>query len=132
VSLAKARAAIDRAQSHLHRVQSAWFDPADAETAVLFAFYAYENAIVAVAETKDIPWKKNHYDKADLASKLAADGIVTRDVGGLLRHLNAARKDVSYGEPGPELAAIDLEDLAAELEQFIDEVERLVSDAEEG
>lgn len=124
--------AIDKAQSHLHRVQSAWIDPQDAEAAVMFAFYAYENAIVAVAEVKGIPWKKNHYDKADLASKLAADGLVTRDVGALLRQLNEARKDVSYGEPGPELSSIDLEDLASELETFIDEIERLVSDAEEG
>lgn len=110
--LTKARAAINKAQSHLHRVQSSSFDPSDAEAAVMFAFYAYENAVVAVAEARSIPWKKNHYDKADLASRLAADGVVTRDVGDLLRHLNEARKDVSYGE-------------------FIEEVERLVSDAEE-
>ncbi len=76
-------------------------------------------------------WKKNHYDKAALAGKLAEQGIVSRDVGGLLIELNQARKDVSYGEPGPSLDAIDLEDLASDLETFIDEVEKIVDEIEE-
>lgn len=48
------------------------------------------------------------------------------DVGDLLEKLNDLRKDVQYGEPGPDLQALDLEELAADLELFIDEVERLV------
>jgi len=38
---------------------------------------------------------------------------------------------VAYGEPGPELEQMDLEDLAIELEQFLDEVERIIDAAEE-
>ncbi|HXH84017.1 MAG TPA: HEPN domain-containing protein [Candidatus Tectomicrobia bacterium] len=130
--MARARAALDKARSQLHRVQTASFEPQDPEEAVLFAFYAYENAVVALAEAKGIPWTKNHFDKARLASKLAREGIVTTDVGDQLRFLNEARKDVSYGEPGPDLSSIDLEDLSAGLEAFLDEVDRVVGDAEAG
>ena len=41
------------------------------------------------------------------------------------------RKDVAYGEPGSELEQMDLENLAIELEQFLDEVERIVDATEE-
>ena len=75
--------------------------------------------------------KKNHYEKADLASKLFRDAVVSRDVGALLRELNELRKDVSYDEPGPELEAVDLEGLAAELEAFVDEVEGILDGLEE-
>ena len=54
MGLRAARAALKRAQSQLERVQTAWFDPPDPVEAVTFAFYAYENAVVAVAEAKNI------------------------------------------------------------------------------
>ena len=56
---------------------------------------------------------------------------MSRDVGALLRELNELRKDVSYDEPGPELEAVDLEGLAAELEAFVDEVEGILDGLEE-
>ncbi len=44
----------------------------------------------------------------------------------IIENLNALRKDVQYGEPGPELAEIDLENLASELEKFIDEAANVI------
>ncbi len=125
-----ARAALKRAQSQLERVQTAWFDPSDPVEAVTFAFYAYENAVVAVAEARNIRWTKRHDEKADLAARLFHDGILSVDVEDRLRQLNAARKDVAYGEPGPELEQMNLEDLASELEEFVDEVERIIDATE--
>ena len=131
MGILEARAALKRAQSQLERVQTAWIDPPDPVEAVTFAFYAYENGVVAVAEAKKIRWTKNHYEKADLAARLFRDGILSRDVEDRLTQLNTVRKDVAYGEPGPELEQMDLEDLAIELEQFLDEVERIIDAAEE-
>jgi hypothetical protein len=45
--------------------------------------------------------------------------------------MNNLRKDVSYGEPGEELATADLEDIVSDLERFIDEVEIIVCTLEE-
>lgn len=122
----EAGAALERAKSQLERVQVAWLDPPDAVEAVTFAFYAYENAIVAVAEARGIRWTKNHAQKARLAGQLVQKKILSTDVEDRLILLNNLRKDVAYGEPGPELRELDLEDLAIELEEFIEEVERVV------
>ena len=48
-----------------------------------------------------------------------------------LTELNELKKDVSYGEPGGDLLQVDLEELVAELELFIDEVEEAIRAAEE-
>lgn len=130
MSLQGARRALKIAQRHLARVQVAWWDPPDPVEAVTFAFYAFENAVVAVAELHGRQWTKKHHEKADLAQRLFAEKLVSVDVSERLRGLNELRKDVAYDEPGPELAEIDLEDLAIELEKFIDEVARLVEAAE--
>ena len=103
MALREARAALKRAQSQLQRVQVAWLTPPDPEEAVTFAFYAYENAIVAIAEAKGIRWTKNHAEKARLAGQLFSDGILSINVEERLIQLNTLRKDVAYGEPGPEL-----------------------------
>ncbi len=111
-------------RKQLERVQTAAWDPADAVEAVTFAFYAYENGIVAVAEAKGIAWTKNHPDKAKVARQLVSRGILKTDVHDLLVKLNDLRKDVAYGEPGQDLEQLDLEDLATDLERFLDEVEQ--------
>lgn len=121
----EARSKLHIARSHLERVSVASWDPPDPEEAVTWAFYAYENAVVAAAEILGLPWEKNHYSKARLAKKLHEQGKVSRDLSSELLKLNDLRKDVAYGEPGPELEEIDLEDLAIELEKFVDEVEAL-------
>ena len=90
-------------------------------------FYAYENLIVAVAELNGIRWKRNHYDKADLAATLAQQGKLKKNVRDLILHLNDVRKDISYGEPGSDLRNEHLEQLVTNLEHMVDEVEELVS-----
>lgn len=125
----EARTALERAKSQLERVQSASWDPADPVEAVTWAFYAYENAIVAVAEAKGISWKKNHAEKARLAGQFSEKKILSTNVEDRLIELNDLRKDVAYGEPGPELEQLDLEDLAIDLEEFIEEVDRVANTA---
>jgi len=127
----EARAALKRAKSQLERVQVAWWDPPDPVEAVTWAFYAYENAIVAVAEAKSIRWEKSHAAKARLAGQFVQQGILSTDVEDRLIELNDLRKDVAYGESGPELEELDLEDLAIKLEEFLEEVEQVIDAVEE-
>ena len=119
MSLDQARSCLSRATSQLEKVQNA----ADAEDAVMWAFYAYENCVVALAEMHNRDWERNHYSKARLARVLFADGLTTRDVGDELEELNRLRKDVAYGEPGRELEEKDLEMLASQLEEFVEAVQ---------
>ena len=58
-----------------------------------------------------------------MARSLHADGLVSRDVGDMLEELNRLRMDVAYDEPGPELRDTDLEGLAGDLEEFMDEID---------
>jgi hypothetical protein len=81
---------------------------------------------VAVAECHLRKWKRNHYEKAELASQLAREGIIRTDVRETLLQLNNLRKDISYGEPGRELADADLDTLVADLGSFVEEVETIV------
>lgn len=130
MGLEEAQAKLELARSQLARVQSAAWDPTDPANAVTWAFYAYENAIVAVAEAKGIPWEKHHWHKAQLARRFADQGVLSTNVEDRLRELNDLRKDVAYGEPGPKLKELNLEDLSTDLEQFVEEVEKIL-DAEE-
>jgi len=126
MGLNEARAKLRLAKKHLGRVQTAYWDPKDPEGAVTWAFYAYENAVVAAAEAIGLPWKKTHPSKVEVAGLLHQRGMLSLDVGEKIALLNELRKDVEYGEPGPSLEEVDLEDLSTELEEFIEEVERLV------
>ncbi len=110
------------ARKHLDKVQTAAWEP-DPESAVTWAFYAYENCLAALAARYGRKLTKKHHEKAELARKLYADGLISRDVGDELEELNSLRKDVAYDEPGPELQERDLESLASELEEFITETE---------
>ena len=114
---------IARARRQLNRVQVASWDPQDHEQAVTWAFYAYENCVAALAERYSRRWAKNHREKAELARRLYDDGLVSRDVGDELEELNTLRKDIAYDDPGSNLLERDLEDLAIELEQLIDEID---------
>lgn len=123
----KAQHHLKLAKKQLERVQTAIWDPQDAEEAVTWAFYAYENAVVAIAEKLGMPWLKTHPSKVEVAGKVHAQGKLSVDAGPQIERLNELRKDVQYGEPGPELEAVDLEDLAIDLENFIDEVESVIN-----
>ncbi len=129
MSTKNARAAIARARKQLQHVQEAAWDPQDADDAVTWAFYAYENCVVALAEATGTPWKKTHWSKVDIARQMASDGRVARDIGDELENLNELRKDVQYGEPGADLLEVDLEYLAVELERYVDNVAAVVERA---
>ncbi len=113
------------AKEQLDRVLTYIWLP-DPESSVMWAFYADENAVVAAAEKAGISWDTNHPAKQQAARELHAAGHVSRDVSGELDRLNELRTDISYGEPGSDLQDEDLEDLATELETFIDEVAKFV------
>ncbi len=130
MSIQEAQKALERAKEQLERVQVAWYEPADPVEAVTWAFYAYENAVVAVAEAQGVKWEKNHVKKAELAGLFASKGILSTNVEDQLYELNDLRKDVAYGEPGDELEQLDLEELVIELENFIEEVERVIDAVE--
>ncbi len=125
----EAQAALDRARKHWERVSDAAFPPGDHEEAVTWAFYAYENCVVAAAEALGLPWRRVHYDKVAVARQLYVNEHVHRDIGDELERLNELRKDVQYGLPGLDLLDVDLENLAADLEAFIDEVAGLFASA---
>ncbi len=126
MSLEKARKALERSKTQLDRAAVHSWEPAEPAEAVMWAFYAYENAVIAIAELKGIPWERNHAKKAELAEKLHKDGILRRDISERLQQLNALRKDVAYDEPGPELAQLSLGELVSDLETFIDEVDDII------
>jgi len=127
----EARGHLELAKEQWDKASVAWWTPADPATCVSNAFYAYENLIVAVAEARGLEWEKNHFKKAGLATALFNDKILSIDVGNTILRLNNLRKDVSYGEPGDELAGADLESIVSDLETFIEEVEGIVEAVEE-
>jgi hypothetical protein len=67
MSLDGARKALKRAKAQRDKAAVGAWEPAEPDDAVMWAFYAYENAVVAIAERKGIPWEKNHAKKAALA-----------------------------------------------------------------
>ncbi len=130
MSLEEARKHLDLATVQLEKAQTDSWDPEDAASCVTNTFYAYENLIVSVAEAHNLAWTKSHYKKADLAEELATRNILKKNLKDEVLRLNGLRKDVSYGEAGPELSEEDLEKLVSELEEFIGEVESIVADLE--
>ena len=120
MDLDEARKRIAVARRQLERVEDAAFN-LDHESAVIWAFYSYENCLTALAARYSQRLTTNHRERADLARRLHANGLVSRDIGDELQELNRLRKDVAYDEPGPELQSINLEDLALELHDFIEE-----------
>ncbi len=91
---AEAQSALIRARKQWERVSAAAGPPEEHEEAVTWAFYAYENCVVAAAEAQGIPWKKLHYDKVAVVRQLYGSGKPQRDVGDELERLNELRKDV--------------------------------------
>lgn len=76
--------------------------------------------------------RTKHWEKAKLAKKLYNDKKLKTDVTERLTELNELRKDVSYGQPGFNLQSVDLEELVSDLERFLEEVDQLLTVAEEG
>jgi hypothetical protein len=125
-----ARLSLNKAKVHMNRALNAC-NSNDIEVAVTWAFYAYENAIVAAAERFGINWKKNHFSKAQAARELYNRKHLSVDVGDKIAEFNTLRKDVQYGEHGPDLLSVNLQDLASELENFISDVEKVIENSDE-
>lgn len=128
---------IREARQLLKTARSQWEDaavdswePVDAAGCVTKCFYSFENALTAAVIALGEKRTKVHYEKAELAEKLAKSGKLKTDISDRLVELNRLRKDVQYGEPGADLANTDLEDLLTELEEFLDEVEAVIGGVE--
>jgi len=106
------------------------WEPADPAECITKSFYSFENALSAALIATGRKETTRHYEKADLAAKLVADGILNTNIRKRLVELNDLRKDVQYGEPGAQLANTDLDDVVSELEAFLDEVESVIDDIE--
>ena len=65
-----------------------------------------------------------------MARSLHAEGLISLDIGDDLELLNRLRKDVAYEQPGPELLEQNLDDLATDLAELIDEIQSIIEASE--
>lgn len=121
--MSKAAEKLELAQRHLERVQMAW-DPPDWADLSLYGFYALEAAVEAASLNLGLTVQKAHWARVDAAATLhERHGL--DDVSDLLRDLNETRKSEAYGDvEAPEL---DAEDVAYEIESYIDAVAQLLA-----
>jgi hypothetical protein len=124
---------LELANRHLRRAKEQFdeaavdsWEPREPAECVTKCFYSYGNAISAAAAAIGLDVPDNHYDKAKLASRLFEEDRLVIDIHDLLLELNELRKNVSYGEPGPELAETDLDGLLNGLEQYLEDVQKLI------
>ena len=111
------------ARRHLERVQAAWTDPTDWDDMSLYGFYCLEAAVEAAALHVGLRTSKKHWEKVDIANDLHK-GHGLPNIAQLLRDLNDARKATAYGDV--ELPELDAEDLAADIERYVDAVAALL------
>lgn len=112
------------AKGHLQRVQSAWDDPTDWDDLSLYGFYCVEAAVDAALLHLGLKMSTNHWERADLASQLHADAGLP-DISPLLNDLNDARKASAYGDV--EMPSLDPEEVAIEIEAYVEAIEELLS-----
>jgi hypothetical protein len=113
------------ARRHLDRVQVAWDDPTDWDDLSLYGFYCLEAAVEAAALHYGLKTSKKHWEKVDSAALLhEKQGLP--DVSGLLRDLNEARKSAAYADV--ERPDLDAEDIAVQIEQYVDAVAKIIGD----
>lgn len=108
------------ARQQLARVQVASHHPVDWSDLALYAFYALENAVAVAADHFAVKWQTTHPSKVAAAGELHTKYGLP-DVSALLTTLNSLRKSEAYGETPPP-GAITAEDVATEVEQFVDSV----------
>lgn len=116
------------AQRHLDRVLTAWDEPTDWDDLSLYGFYCLEAAVEAAALHFGISTSKKHWEKVDIALKLhQRKGLP--DITDLLRNLNDARKATAYGDV--ERPDLNAEDIASQIEQYVETVKALLSGGED-
>ena len=121
--MSKVEDKLSLARRHLDRVLSAWDAPTDWDDLSLYGFYCLEAAVEAAAIRVGLKTSTKHWEKADVASELHANHGLPNVVQ-LLHDLNDARKSAAYGDvPAPDLNA---EDVASEIERYVDAVATLV------
>jgi len=86
-----------------------------------------EAAVEAAALNVGLPTSKKHWEKADLAVQLHQNNGLP-DVSQLLRDFNEGRKSAAYGDV--EAPEMDAEELASEIEEFVEEVAKLIGEDE--
>ena len=119
--MATAEDKLKLARRHLDRVLGAWDSPTDWDDLSLYGFYCLEAAVEAAAIHAGIKTSRKHWEKADIGETLHRQHGLP-DIEHLLRDLNDARKSAAYGDvPTPVL---DAEDVASEIEQYVDAVAR--------
>jgi hypothetical protein len=115
---------LELARSHLERVQAAWDDPTDWTDLATYGFYCLEAAIMAAASHVGWSVRRTHVDKAEAAERLS-EKMGLPEIADLLSDLNSARKSAAYGDvPFPDL---DPQDVAVEVERYVEAVENLIS-----
>lgn len=112
------------AKTHLDRVRGAWDDPTDWGDLSLYGFFCVEAAVDAAALHLKLKTSTKHWEKADLAVQLHAQAGLP-DISTLLGDLNDARKSSVYGDI--EMPSLDAEEIAIEIESYVDAVEKLLS-----
>ena len=123
IELPTAGEKLSLAQRHLNRVQAAGLDAPDIDDLSLYGFYCMDEAVEAAALHVGIKTTRRHWEKATVARELhKRHGLP--DVADLLRDLNDARKAVAYGDV--EAPDLDGEDVANEIENYVEAVEELV------
>ena len=110
------------AKRHLERVQSSW-DPPNWLDLSSYGLYALEAAVIAAAQRLAIPVKRTHVSKVE-ASRTLSKNHGLPDIGDLMQDLNEVRKSEAYGDV-TTLQNLNAEDVASEVEIYIDAVERL-------
>jgi uncharacterized protein (UPF0332 family) len=128
--LHKAHERLKTARHQWDRASVASWEPVEPAECVTNCFYALENAVIAAALAAGLTGTTRHWEKEELAAQLVRDGKLKTDVSDRLNELNSVRKDVQYGSPRESLREMDLEDLVAEVEDFLDEVDELVGKVE--
>ena len=111
------------AQGHLERALEAAEADVDWTDLSTYGFYSLEAAVMAAASHLKLKVQRTHPGKVE-AAKLLANKYKLPDVSALLVELNTARKAHAYGDvEAPEL---DEQDLASELESFVDAVKKVL------
>jgi hypothetical protein len=117
------------ARRHLKRVFAAWDTPTDWDNLSLYGFYCLEAAVEAAAIHVGLTTSRKHWQKVDMAGDLHKRSGLP-DVQQLLRDLNEARKATAYGDvAAPDL---DAEDVASEIEAYVDAVAKLLGENSDG
>lgn len=112
------------AKRHLRRALAAWPEPTDWDDLSLYGFYCVEAAVEAAALHLGLKTSTRHWEKVDVASKLHVQAKLP-DATDLLRDLNDARKSAAYGDT--EMPEVEAEEIATQMENYVDAVTLLLS-----